>query len=358
MLKSGGAPINILRFIRGSSKEVQNDLAGKLISSDMGQEAESICGSYFDLELSKPSFISFLKLFCLVLARDYSVLHTNGKSGVFYGLLLYPICLIKKIKICHTFRGFYLPVGKSRLIHFVLEFVYLKLIKSAIAVSKSEREKVGRYFPWALSKVDVIPNGVVVKRRELKDFERSILDKNRINIVSLSRLSYQKDILLMLDSFDIVAGQKEGVALHIIGGSMPGDKAYVDRVSAKIKDLKHPDKVFLWGDVESASGILHHFDGYFSTSIFEGLPTAIIEAGLVGLPIVATNCTGNIDLINSETGYLVESRDPKVISQVLDKVVDAIGTGFLDSKIGAMRVLSENFSVKNNVFSLLKVYKN
>jgi len=52
---------------------------------------------------------------------------------------------------------------------------------------------------------------------------------------------------------------------------------------------------------------LHRVSAFLYTSLWDGLPNVIIEAGSAGLPIVAPNVGGVSDLIDNETGFLLSS---------------------------------------------------
>ncbi|WP_175882404.1 glycosyltransferase [Burkholderia sp. BCC0044] len=54
-------------------------------------------------------------------------------------------------------------------------------------------------------------------------------------------------------------------------------------------------------------------DIYLSTSSWEGMPIAVIEAMACGLPVVATRCAGNVDVIDAPcTGVLFDSADEAI----------------------------------------------
>jgi glycosyltransferase involved in cell wall biosynthesis len=50
-------------------------------------------------------------------------------------------------------------------------------------------------------------------------------------------------------------------------------------------------------------------DGWLFTSAWEGMPTTIIELGILGMPIVASAVGGIPELIDESTGWLVAPYD-------------------------------------------------
>jgi glycosyltransferase EpsD len=58
-----------------------------------------------------------------------------------------------------------------------------------------------------------------------------------------------------------------------------------------------------------------------SASRREGLPINIVEAMAVGLPIVATNCRGNSELVtNDKNGFLVGIDDAQGFAAAVEKI--------------------------------------
>jgi glycosyltransferase involved in cell wall biosynthesis len=126
--------------------------------------------------------------------------------------------------------------------------------------------------------------------------------------------------------------------------------------------LQNPDYQFLWiGDGELRSLItapnititgwsldrdetmknLNRIDIYLQTSLWEGLPIALLEAMALKKPLVATNIIGNKDIIvNNETGYLFN--DVKEIDQIFK---------LLESKENRNRLGEKGFQRCNEIFN-------
>jgi glycosyltransferase involved in cell wall biosynthesis len=92
------------------------------------------------------------------------------------------------------------------------------------------------------------------------------------------------------------------------------------------------------------------------TSDNEGMPLSLIQAGMAGLPVVATNVGSVSDVvINGVTGF-VTSRDVKEIADALEKLLksDAVRGQFGRS---AKSFTLDNFGLKRLVHDHEELYK-
>ena len=98
-----------------------------------------------------------------------------------------------------------------------------------------------------------------------------------------------------------------------------------------------------------------YFDIYVSAALWEGLPTGLIEASLAKIPIVATNCTGNIDVINNERGYLYETGDFKAAVDLIEYIIRNKEENN-EKIINAYKFSLEKFSIEKNIELLERLY--
>lgn len=86
-------------------------------------------------------------------------------------------------------------------------------------------------------------------------------------------------------------------------------------------DLKN--RVFLLGYIPDATDYLNAFDIFVLPSLKEGLPYVILEAGLQGLPVVASSVGGIPDFIEHEkTGLLVPAKDANALTTVIHLLIE------------------------------------
>ena len=58
-------------------------------------------------------------------------------------------------------------------------------------------------------------------------------------------------------------------------------------------------------------------------SIIEGMPLVLLQAMACGLPVVATNVSGSVDLVQpGRNGLLVPAKDPALLAEALISLLD------------------------------------
>jgi glycosyltransferase involved in cell wall biosynthesis len=88
-------------------------------------------------------------------------------------------------------------------------------------------------------------------------------------------------------------------------------------------------------------------DGLILSSLWEGLPMAILEAAACELPVVATDVAGTRDVVlHGQTGFLSPAGDARTLSESIRKVVQM--TSVQRSMMGASgrRLVVERFSLE------------
>jgi glycosyltransferase involved in cell wall biosynthesis len=65
----------------------------------------------------------------------------------------------------------------------------------------------------------------------------------------------------------------------------------------------------------------HAFDSFVLSSISEGTPMALLEAGACGLPCVVTNVGGNVEVVKHlVNGLVVDSENVEAMYRALDQI--------------------------------------
>ena len=162
----------------------------------------------------------------------------------------------------------------------------------------------------------IIPNALDKKFVNLKKSK-----KNTKTIVSVGRMTSQKNFDLLIDSFYELSSAFNDYRLIIYG-----EGELLESYKEKVKKMKIDNRVFFPGYINNIEEKLCDASIFVLSSNFEGMPNALIEAMAVGLPVISTDCPvgGPKYLIkNGENGILIPVNDKQ-------KMIDAIRTVLSD----------------------------
>ena len=90
-----------------------------------------------------------------------------------------------------------------------------------------------------------------------------------------------------------------------------------------ISFLNLEDRIFLPGIATEVETVLTSADLFVFPSIYEGFPNALCEAMSCGLPVIASNCSGNIDIVEEGVnGLLFNVADVDGLVSCIKKLLD------------------------------------
>lgn len=137
---------------------------------------------------------------------------------------------------------------------------------------------------------------------------------------AVGRLTYQKapeDFLAMMRRL----GRPGVVGVWVGGGELTEHISHLARAQPSTR-------IVLAGERTDVPEILPAFDIFALPSRYEGLPTAIVEAMMCGIPVVATAVNAVADVvIPGETGLLVPPRRPDLLADAVRYLIDWPGVG-------------------------------
>jgi glycosyltransferase involved in cell wall biosynthesis len=114
---------------------------------------------------------------------------------------------------------------------------------------------------------------------------------------------------------------------------LAGEGPLRERIVQKVKLMQMEDNVHFVGARRDVLSLVKHADAFLLPSLIEGLPGVILEAFYVKTAVVAYNVGGISEVINNETGFLVEPGDRKrFIESARRAVEDRSNTDVLTTK--------------------------
>jgi len=159
----------------------------------------------------------------------------------------------------------------------------------------------------------VIHNGI-----ELETIPRQKKTGLNKNLIFVGRTIYGKGIQDLLVAFSKI--KQRGLRLTIVG-----DGPYKARLNKLAHSLHIQDRIIFAGEKarEDVLRLLSESDIFINPSYSEGLSISILEAGAVGLPVIATDVGGTKELIiPHQTGLLIPPKNPAALREAIEYVLE------------------------------------
>jgi len=186
-----------------------------------------------------------------------------------------------------------------------------------------------------------------LQRDEVRD---DFFDDKKI-LISIGRLTRQKNYPFLINNFDKLASEYNDIKLLIIGsGEM---KITLEKL---INNLGIQNKIKLIDHEKNIYKYLKKSHYYISTSTWEGSSLAMIDAAYLGVPILCSDCpSGRKEFIGkNERGFLYNEGDN---SDFLNKFIkmykmDSIS---IQKKLINAKNASRNFTLFKNSLKLTNI---
>jgi glycosyltransferase involved in cell wall biosynthesis len=208
---------------------------------------------------------------------------------------------------------------KSRFLKVIENFVLRKYATCVLAVGQVVADiNEGNY---GRRRICVIPNGIPVPQspqdQERERLRREITgDASDSIIITVGRFARAKGYEDMIQAFHLLRQKDPNPKLVMVGSGTSADT-----IRSQIQDLDLDQSVILTGEREDVYQLLALSDVYASSSHREGLPLAVLEAMMAGLPVVATSVGDIPNVVTKETGVLVPPHHPELLAAALEDLL-------------------------------------
>jgi starch synthase (maltosyl-transferring) len=201
--------------------------------------------------------------------------------------------------------------------HLWLDRLTAGLAAGSVCVSEGVRRFSRDVGGWPDDRLTVIPNAVDVapfERAEAVARESLGVPPGSFLILYVGRLDQQKGLPDLLDALSGVTAARPDVHLALAGDG-PERVWLAHRLAADpvLAAPTHP-----LGPRDDVAGLLKAADLLVLSSLWEGMPNAVLEAMAAGRAAVATAVEGTEDLvIPGQTGWLVPPSAPEDLARAL-----------------------------------------
>jgi glycosyltransferase involved in cell wall biosynthesis len=284
---------------------------GKKWKSKLGE------GHFFELDHRRLSIKKLFRLISFIKLHRIKLIHSHGKGAGIYSRFIK--ILNPKLIIIHTFHGFHPYTKKlSDKIYIIFERLFGSLTNYFINVSNGERELCLKYGIVTSKKSQTIYNGIkdisYLQFDKYKLRSKLGLDKSNFVVVSISRFDQHKNINQILD----IARKLEHYSK--IQFVLVGDGEEKSKIELKTKQLALSNILFT-GFKDNPLEYIAASDVYLATSKGEALGYSLIEAQMMGIPIIASNVMGHSEIItDGVNGFLFYLTDNDLAVSILLKI--------------------------------------
>ena len=138
--------------------------------------------------------------------------------------------------------------------------------------------------------------------------EKIIYDKYNKYIISIGRLTRQKNFTLLINSFEVISKYFKNLNLKIIG---EGEQRKILEKMIVEKDLTK--RVFLLGFKKNIYKYLNQAECFLLSSLWEDPGAVLVEAAALGKNIISSDCdNGPKEILNNgKNGFLFKNNDKK-----------------------------------------------
>jgi glycosyltransferase involved in cell wall biosynthesis len=205
-----------------------------------------------------------------------------------------------------------------------LEQITARITDKLIVVSPLNTEKGLADHIATPDKYVTIRSGIDLDRfgnpgRPRHEVRRELGIPSNVPVVgTVTRLSDQKAPLDFVAAAGTVAERRPDVHFVVVG-----DGPLRDDVEAEIAARHLSGSIHVTGLRRDVPDLMHSFDVFALSSLWEGLPRVLPQAMAAGLPIVATAVDGNAEAVtDGVNGFLTPPADPEAFADALLRLLD------------------------------------
>lgn len=351
-IEPAGAETLLLNTVRHFDKEKFSlTIAYFLGPGTLAQEMREAGAEVVDFSRGgkvDPLFLA--RLVNLVWENDIDIIHTHLIQASLIGRL---VARLMGVRLILSTRHFAYDHKENGLVR-RLQRLTAPIDSMILAVSKPVKDHMVFKEGFSPERVEIVPNAIDIglfKMRNPKNINKEVLETPVIG--SVGRLHPQKGFDTFIEAAKIILSEKSASRFKIVG-----EGELLETLKDKTNQLGISEAVEFAGQRSPAEipDILAGFDVFVQASNWEAFGIAIVEAMACGLPVVATNVEGVVDIIDDGVdGFLIPPKEPRALA---DRILRLLCHPELRRRIGAAarRKVEENFDIRDMADKMANIY--
>lgn len=257
--------------------------------------------------LSTKNIQAYKQVKQLIKENKYNIIHIHSPIGGVCGRLAAKKERKNGTKVIYTAHGFHFFKGapaKNWLIYYPVEKWLSKYTDCLITINEEDYNLAKKKFK--AKNVEYVP-GIGVDENKF-NFEMSREERNELRkslgineddfvLIYVAELSKRKNQQMLIKAISLL----EPNVLEKVKVLLPGKDSMNGKYQELAKNLNVDKNIQFLGYRTDIPKLMKISDLAVSTSRQEGLPVNLMEAMFCNLPIIATDCRGNRDLVQKES---------------------------------------------------------
>lgn len=271
--------------------------------------------------MCKKNFTAYKQLNEIILLGGYDVIHCNTPIGGVIGRICGHRNQVKKV--IYQAHGFHFWKGapfKNWMVYYPVERMLAHWTDILITINEEDYQQAKKFKLHKNGKLILHPGvgvnvsnyaNIVINGKKRNEFG---IGSNQIIFITVGELIKRKNQAVLIEAMKLL--NRKDVVLLIVG-----DGELKSTFQSKIKEDGMDNQIKLLGFRSDVGELLKMSDCFVFPSLQEGLPGALMEAMAAGLPCIASNIRGNIDLLG-KSGELFEPWDIDNLVRLMQKMTN------------------------------------
>lgn len=229
------------------------------------------------------------------------------------------------------------------------DYPYFKKVDEIVTISETCEKILKEEFPEFNEKIYCIPNITSSKliRSRGSAFYPEEYQKNKVNILSIGRLTEQKGFDIAIEAAKIMKKAGYRFMWHIIGTGELEESLDKQIATAEVDDC-----IRLIGARENPYPYIQNCTLFVQPSRWEGKSVVLDEAKILAAPIVATNYPTVMDQIHNDVEGKITNMSAEALAQ---GIIEMLENSNCRAKI-RNNLLSHEYGNQNDVIKYEKIF--
>ena len=221
-------------------------------------------------------------------------------------------------------------------------------------VSKFDNSHLQQAYKKLLKKeIAIIPNGVPIYPEYIKeDFYQT---NDIFKFVVVGRIAETKHIHTILESYKNLIKEHPNISIDFYGNVEDYSREYYEKLQKEYFDIMNSSYINMKGSIDEPMSIMKDYDAIIVIGVHQGSPNTVLEAAACKLPIIANDSGGTKEIINENTGILLnEEVDYLDLTNAMKRLINNYPEAIVKSE-NAFKLIETDFSMEKMANSYLKL---